>query len=288
MKFLFSIVFIVGFFAANAQVAINSDGSAANPSSMLDVSSTTKGLLPPRMSSAQRTAIPTPANGLIVYDTDSASYYIRNSTGWCQLVMENGAGVTQIGTIADNTTIEADGTVKFNGNATVWDDLVVSPSAAGKNTSPPTWAKFQDNIQLLYFAKGDQIYFTAQLPHSYKVGSPLYPHLHWTTNTGIPSGNDVKWGLEYTVIAIGGVYPVTSTIYVNSIIASITAPYGPKKHLISSFGSISGVNLSISAILVCRLFRDPTDTYSGSDVGLLSFDIHYEKDTEGSRVEFVK
>jgi hypothetical protein len=56
---------------ANAQsVGINADGSAPNGSAMLDVSSTTKGFLAPRMTMAQRMAISTPATGLTVYQTD--------------------------------------------------------------------------------------------------------------------------------------------------------------------------------------------------------------------------
>ena len=54
--------------ATTAQsVGINDDGSAANASAMLDVSSTTKGFLPPRMTYTQRQAISTPAQGLIIY-----------------------------------------------------------------------------------------------------------------------------------------------------------------------------------------------------------------------------
>ena len=52
-------------------------------SSMLDVSSTTKGLLVPRMTSAQRTAIASPASGLIVFQTDAPSgFYFYQGTGW--------------------------------------------------------------------------------------------------------------------------------------------------------------------------------------------------------------
>ncbi|MEI6900690.1 MAG: FISUMP domain-containing protein, partial [Bacteroidota bacterium] len=53
-----------------SQVAINNDGSAAATSAMLDVKSTSKGLLPPRMTHVQMNAIVSPANGLIVYCTD--------------------------------------------------------------------------------------------------------------------------------------------------------------------------------------------------------------------------
>jgi uncharacterized protein (TIGR02145 family) len=53
-----------------AQVGINNDGSAPNNSAMLDVKSTGKGLLPPRMTSGQMNAIVNPASGLMIYCTD--------------------------------------------------------------------------------------------------------------------------------------------------------------------------------------------------------------------------
>jgi len=52
-------------------------------SSILTLVSTTKGFLPPRMTNAQRTAISSPAVGLIVYCTDAVEgLYINKSTGW--------------------------------------------------------------------------------------------------------------------------------------------------------------------------------------------------------------
>ncbi|MBK7031553.1 MAG: hypothetical protein IPH45_21200 [Bacteroidales bacterium] len=53
-----------------AQVAVNTDGSSPDNSSILDIKSTTKGLLVPRMTNAQRLAILNPANGLIIFQTD--------------------------------------------------------------------------------------------------------------------------------------------------------------------------------------------------------------------------
>jgi hypothetical protein len=56
-------------------------------SSILTLSSTTKGFLPPRMTNAQRIAISTPAVGLIVYCTDSVEgLYINKSTGWTFII----------------------------------------------------------------------------------------------------------------------------------------------------------------------------------------------------------
>jgi len=71
----------------NAQVAINTSGAAPNASSMLDVSSTTTGILIPRMTEAQRTAIASPATGLLVYQTDGAvdGFYFYNGSAWQNL-----------------------------------------------------------------------------------------------------------------------------------------------------------------------------------------------------------
>lgn len=70
MLLLTSMIFSTAVFS---QVAINTDGSTVNSSAMLDVKSTTKGFLPPRMTQAQVTAISEPAEGLMVYCTDCAA-----------------------------------------------------------------------------------------------------------------------------------------------------------------------------------------------------------------------
>jgi len=56
-----------------AQVGIGTTSPAA--SSILDLTSTTQGMLTPRMTTAQRTAIASPADGLMVYDTDLKSFF---------------------------------------------------------------------------------------------------------------------------------------------------------------------------------------------------------------------
>jgi len=68
-----------------AQVGIGT--VTPDPSSVLEVFSTTQGMLTPRMTTAQRTAIVTPADGLIVYDTELKSFYHYNSslTSWSRM-----------------------------------------------------------------------------------------------------------------------------------------------------------------------------------------------------------
>jgi len=89
-KLVYLSIFIVGmmthFEAIPQGVAINNDNSTPDPSSMLDVKSTTKGVLVPRLSSAQRTAISNPSNGLLVFDADTESFWFYSSEGWTELI----------------------------------------------------------------------------------------------------------------------------------------------------------------------------------------------------------
>jgi hypothetical protein len=224
----------------------------------------------------------------------TATYFISMI---CLLLI---AGISYGQEVKINTdlVVEADGTLKFLNGATVFDDMMVYPDATTRGGSnDPTWGKFKDNgsgsqgVFLMWFDDDteQEVYFCMQIPHSYKVGSTLYPHVHWTTSSGTPTTTNVVWGLEYSVVAIGGTYSTTTIITGNNILAAIS-PTGTGQHLITSLGTISGTGLGISTVLVCRLYRkagDALDTFSSS-TGLLGVDFHFEKDTEGSRGEYTK
>jgi uncharacterized protein (TIGR02145 family) len=97
MKKLFILFAIFTAVAGMAQsVGINADGSAANASAMLDVSSTNKGFLPPRMTYAQRNDIASPiAAGLQIWCTDCGPYgetQVYNGTTWTNMI--GGAATT--------------------------------------------------------------------------------------------------------------------------------------------------------------------------------------------------
>ena len=64
-----------------------SSGNVVNDSAQVEIQSTTKGFLGPRMTEAQRLAISSPATGLIVYQTNNdEGYYIYKSFGWVQII----------------------------------------------------------------------------------------------------------------------------------------------------------------------------------------------------------
>jgi hypothetical protein len=51
-------------------------------SALVDITSTTQGFLPPRMTTAQKNAIAAPANGLVIYDTTLAKLCVFTGVNW--------------------------------------------------------------------------------------------------------------------------------------------------------------------------------------------------------------
>lgn len=106
----------------NAQsVGINPTGSAPNASALLDVDVAAlpvngkKGFLVPRMVSAERTAIPTPADALLVFDTTLNQFWYFDGTVWMPVAAGNlwstrgnagTAPTNAIGTLAGSATLE--------------------------------------------------------------------------------------------------------------------------------------------------------------------------------------
>ena len=73
-----------------AQMGINTDNSIPDNSSMLDVKSTNKGFLPPRLTTAQRNAITLPAAGLTIYNTSKNCNETYNGSSWVGNTHYNG------------------------------------------------------------------------------------------------------------------------------------------------------------------------------------------------------
>ncbi|MEO6253356.1 MAG: hypothetical protein ABIO79_08635 [Ferruginibacter sp.] len=94
MKKIFYLSVFLAFYtnyAAAQSMAINTDGSTANASALLDVKSTAKGMLIPRMNKTQRSGIAAPAAGLLVYQDapDSTGFYYYDGLLWKWLAAIN-------------------------------------------------------------------------------------------------------------------------------------------------------------------------------------------------------
>ena len=85
---------LVGWQMVHAQdtvgVVISITDTTPDPSAILDVMSTTKGMLIPRMTTTERGAVSSPADGLMVYDTDESAVYFYNgtTTEWAKVAGE--------------------------------------------------------------------------------------------------------------------------------------------------------------------------------------------------------
>jgi hypothetical protein len=141
--------FVVSVSAASQSVGINATGAAAHPSAILDVQSNNRGLLIPRLTTAQRQAISSPAAGLMVYDTDLGQvFYYTGSwqamsagTGWS---LEGNAvtnsnqflGTTNGSALRFHTNNLLRLTIDLNGNMAVATDqqsLRFAPSTGASN-----------------------------------------------------------------------------------------------------------------------------------------------------------
>ncbi|MEM9823610.1 MAG: hypothetical protein AAF985_21170, partial [Bacteroidota bacterium] len=96
-------LFLLGQQAFSQGVGINNDSSPPDSSAMLDVKSTAKGILIPRMTTAEKADIPTPATGLMVFDNTTLSFWYYNGTAWVEI------GADHLGNHTATTNIQTAG-----------------------------------------------------------------------------------------------------------------------------------------------------------------------------------
>jgi hypothetical protein len=95
-QFCLSLIFSMILLGSYSQVAINLDGASPDASAMLDIKSTGKGLLIPRMTTAQRLAISPVAEGLMVYDNDLKAFMFYQSGSWTVSLNSAGGTATRV------------------------------------------------------------------------------------------------------------------------------------------------------------------------------------------------
>lgn len=116
-----------------SQVAVNISGNPPDSSAMLDVQSTMKGFLPPRMTQVQRTAIAAPTAGLLVYQTDgSEGLYYFTGANWVS-VTSSGIGANSPAVCVDD------------------DDNAYPTLTIGSQT----W--MAENLRVTHYSNGDSI-----------------------------------------------------------------------------------------------------------------------------------
>lgn len=122
MKKIFLSFLPLLFITVGFSQAVGIGTSTPNASAQLDVTSTTKGLLIPRMTTAQRTAIVSPAAGLMVYETTSNTIWVYNGSAWAQ----QSSGGASVWTTAGNNIYNSNtGNVGFGLSSNINEKITV-------------------------------------------------------------------------------------------------------------------------------------------------------------------
>ena len=169
-----------------------------------------------------------------------------------------------------------------------WEDLR-TPSNLVKisATKPPEWTDYRGG-QVLAF--GDEaineevVFFTIQMPHGWKEGSGIRPHIHLVPEDA--TAGNARFLLTYSWANKDGVFGAESSETITCAMPGVA-----NTHKLYSFTEIAGTGKEISSILVCSLTRkssDVLDTFDGKSVYFLEVDFHYLIDSTGSRQELIK
>jgi hypothetical protein len=181
---------------------------------------------------------------------------------------------------------------------TVWEDLQTNSGAFQfLGSSDPTISNWQPGgagriFKVYKFQINNEVGFSCQLKHTWKEGSQIFPHIHWTPgDRGVAeSGNAVGWKLDYSWSNIDGVFPSSTTVDLSDLCDGTN-----DKHQYHTGAGITVANKKISSMIQCVLYRTKTngdDTWAGitaaQSPALLEFDFHTQISTMGSREELTK
>lgn len=189
--------------------------------------------------------------------------------------INSGCGI--IGIPSNTVFIDNNGFMTFSGSARYWDDLFfpIQSGRQGALDQPP----YNYNEVAVDFPQNNntqKMYGVIQFPHSWAIGTNIYPHVHWKQ---WQSGS-VVWKIDYKWFDIGGTVPASFTTYTMNI-PSILWSSGSIQQISSGSAPISGSHISgVSSLLIMTLYRDDS-TYAGP-ASAYHFDIHILKDSLGS------
>lgn len=119
--------------------------TAPNSKAVLDISSTTKGVLFPRMTTTQRASIPSPPAGLMVYDTDRKTFFhhygaiwsiLLNSDYWSKLstfpnYVSNTTDSVAIGALIPEERLDVNGNIRSRNNLIASNNVIATGNISG-------------------------------------------------------------------------------------------------------------------------------------------------------------
>ena len=227
------------------------------------------------------------------------SHPISAITNLNSVVQDDGSVIAtelKAGDEVNYTEIEPNGMLRMYGDATVYRDELQSLLTQLKNNPADKLViniaegtvDYKDTSGL-----DDYAIMNIQINHDWKVGSTIFPHIHWFQN----QAETPNWLLQYRWQINGDIKDTTWKNY-PLIYNSYNDPeIGETKVQISfNSGLTPPENAGLSDILQLKVIRDNnntsaeftnTDNYTGA-VAILNVDIHYIINSIGSVEEYVK
>lgn len=169
-----------------------------------------------------------------------------------------------------------------------WDDLRfpaqgINPAGAADAPTVDTALTGYPGTLLFSGSQDNIIAGIAQMPHAWKAGTAVKPHIHWSKPVGSASAAD--WVLYYRILGSPGdahgalVGPVAGTLVAGTATVA-------NSMLLTAFGSIDLTGQKESTCLAWQIRRlGNTDADSGT-ARLFEFDLHYQTDKSGTVNEF--
>lgn len=168
-----------------------------------------------------------------------------------------------------------------------WEDLRFPASALNPpgTVGPPTYDL--TSVGYSFSATGDErVDVVAQMPHGWKRGSNIRPHIHWRPLAN--SSGNVVWQIQYAWSNSLGQQPTFSFANVNGVVSTSTGNVILKEH-ITGWGNITPpAGAKESSIMKAKILRIGTsgdDTYAGGAL-MDEVDIHYYHEKSGTDPEY--
>jgi hypothetical protein len=178
------------------------------------------------------------------------------------------------------------------GSATVYDDLIADITQVRVQGTGISLNVTENTVDYTNGADlNDYLIANYQLSHSWKMGSVIYPHIHYQQTTAA----NPNWLISYRWQR-NGQLKTTDWTNLKCNTPIFTWSTGILNQIANGASITPPANYSISDIIQFRVIRDTGNSstlFTGRDntvnpVRLTGVDIHYEKDTIGSRAEYSK
>lgn len=191
------------------------------------------------------------------------------------------------GGTTDYSEFEADGTLEFNGAATVWKDINMGAGVlSGPPGLQPGIVNFVDEngadtgIATFGLAVGEGLSGAFEIQHDYKEGSDITFHVHWQGIAAPTETDKVQFQLTYTVASEN----TSETLDAVTIITAESDFDTQYESLKTDFTVITGTNFEIGDQFLFTIERIAASANEyGGEALLETVGIHYEIDTIGSR-----